>query len=95
MTFVAAAVTATQFRSDPDARVLADAEDILVRVLFDDIVRTLLRPTTGRIPASAVVPVTPVSTAAPPVAGSRDRRRPAWARSPPGEVSGRSGRMPT
>lgn len=94
MTFVAAAVTATQFRSDPDARVLADAEDILVRVLFDDIVRTLLRPTTGRIPASAVVPVTPVSTAEP-VAEPRDRRRPGWARSPPGEASGRSGRMPT
>jgi hypothetical protein len=83
MTFVAAAVRSTEFGSDSDARVLADAEDILVQVLFDDIVRTVLRPATARIPAPASARLPRMRTAEPPVTESRDRRRPAWARSPP------------
>ena len=84
MTFVAAAPPSTEIRSDPDAQVLADAEDVLVRVLFDDIVRTLLRPATGRIPEPVPAPARRrAQTAPPPETGSVDRRGPAWARSPP------------
>lgn len=83
MTFVAAAVPSTEIRSDPDARVLADAEDVIVRVLFDDIVRTLLRPATGPADGPPARDRRRAQTAPPPKTGSVDRRGPAWARSPP------------
>jgi hypothetical protein len=83
MSFVAAAVPAT-VRPDDEAQVLADAENVLVSILFDDIVRALMRPPTALVPqpAPAATPKrermrqTPVTT-------GRRRVGAAWARSPP------------
>jgi hypothetical protein len=86
MTFVAAAVPPPEVRREHETQVLADAEDVIVGILFDDIVRALLRPPTAVVPEPE------------PAATSRrermqdtrattalDRTSAAWARSPPGE----------
>jgi hypothetical protein len=88
MTLVAAALPPVEVRRDHDGQVLVEAENLIVDILFDDIMRTLLRQATRGLAAPAPVSVKGSRTAPPPVVESRDRRRPAWARSPPGMAGG-------
>ena len=66
------------------ADVLAEAEDVIVGVLFDDIVRTLLRPSTAPIAerARAATPARERTEPAPATV-ERQHSRPGSARSPP------------
>ena len=84
MTFVAAAVPSTEVWHDHELHVLAEAEDVIVGVLFDDIVRTLLRPSTAPIAerARAATPARERAEPAPATVG-RQHSRPGSARSPP------------
>ena len=84
MTFVAAALPPVVAWRDHDAQVLADAEDVIVGILFDDIVRTLVRPPTPLVPAF-VPAATPSRERMGPstVTAGRQRSGAAWARSPP------------
>jgi hypothetical protein len=88
MTLVAAALPPVEVQRDHDVQVLVEAENLIVDILFDDIVRTLLRQATRGLAAPAPVAVKGARTAPPPVAESPDRRLPAWARSPPGMAGG-------
>jgi hypothetical protein len=88
MTLVAAALPPVEVRRDHDVQVLVDAENLIVDILFDDIVRTLLRPATRGLATPTPELVKGSRTAPAPVVESRDRRRPAWARSPPEVASG-------
>ncbi|MET0955413.1 MAG: hypothetical protein ABWY68_05640, partial [Cryobacterium sp.] len=85
MTFVAAAVLRTELGRDPDLQVLADAENVIVGVLFDDIVRTLVRPSTtlGAGPVPMALPGRGRMSSTPATVGRHDSAT-AWARSPPG-----------
>jgi hypothetical protein len=85
MTFVAAAVPAT-VRPDHEALVLADAENVIVSILFDDIVRTMLRSPTELAPEPLPAAVPRRERTCPrPVTTGRQRTGAAWARSPPGD----------
>jgi hypothetical protein len=82
---VAAAVPSAELWRDHEMQVLTDAENVIVGVLFDDIVRTLMRPPTAPVaePVPAAFPrrgrMSPT-----PVTVGRQSSGTAWARSPPG-----------
>ncbi|PXA68331.1 hypothetical protein [Cryobacterium arcticum] len=84
MTFVAAAVPRTEPWRDHDLQVLADAENVIVGVLFDDIVRTLVGSPTalGAGPVPMAVPRRGRMSSTP-VRVGRQSSVTAWARSPP------------
>jgi hypothetical protein len=87
MTFVvaAAAEPATVWR-DQDSQVLAEAENVIVGILFDDIVRTLLRPATVLVPLPVAAERPRRERMAPaPTTVGRQHTSDAWARSPPGQ----------
>ena len=85
MTFVAAAMPRTEPWRDHDLQVLADAENVIVEVLFEDIVRTMVRApaTLGAGPMPRVVPRRGRISSTPVTVG-RASSGTAWARSPPG-----------
>ena len=84
MAFVVAARPPIEAWRDQDAQVLAEAEDVIVGILFDDIVRTLLRPPTPLVPKFVSAPSpSRERTGPPPVTAGRQRSGAAWARSPP------------
>jgi hypothetical protein len=85
MNLVAAAVPSSETREDSAARVLADAENVVVGILFDDIVRGLVRPPAAlvRQPEPGDAPRSEWMGAAPITTG-RQRSTTPWARSPPG-----------
>jgi hypothetical protein len=91
MTFIAAAVPSTEPWRDHDLQVLAEAENVIVGVLFDDIVRTLVRPSTAPVaePAGAATPGLERTEPAPATVGRR-HSHPGWARSPPGDEHSQS-----
>lgn len=85
MTLVAAALPPVEAWRDHDAQVLADAEDVIVGILFDDIVRTLLRSPTPLVPEPAPArPLRAERMRQLPATTGRQLSHPAWARSPPG-----------
>ncbi|WP_297370267.1 hypothetical protein [Cryobacterium sp.] len=89
MRLVAAALQAVDAPPDRGDQILADAENVIVSVLFDDIVRMLLTPATLRDPEPhPEVSPRPARTVAPRVPEGQDRMRPEWARSPPTAAQG-------
>jgi hypothetical protein len=88
MTLIAAVLPPTNLGADPDLQVVAEAEDIIVGVLFDDIVRALRPVATGRHPGRGRGPA-PLrranrTEAPPPATAYPEPKRWGWARSPPG-----------
>jgi hypothetical protein len=85
MNLVAAAVPSSETREDSAERVLVDAENVVVGILFDDIVRGLVRPSAAlvRQPEPGDAPRSERMGAAPRTTG-RQRSATPWARSPPG-----------
>jgi hypothetical protein len=84
MNLVAAALPPTELGRERDVQVLADAEDVIVGVLFDDIVRALVRAPTA-FTSEPLPPARPrpKRMGPPPVTAGLQRFRTAWARSPP------------
>jgi hypothetical protein len=84
MNLVAAALPPTELGRERDVQVLADAENVIIGVLFDDIVRTRLRAPTAFAPQPAFPSLPrPKRMGPPPVTAGLRRPHTAWARSPP------------